>query len=490
MRDGARGSGVARPGALFGLTLAVFLAHCSFPEYGLEPLVSAGTAGAGAAGAGGVAAGTAGKGPGTSGQGGNSGAAVGLGGAGAPGEGGTLGGGGLGEGGSFACGGEQWPSEQCPGDCLRRFPDHCYDGVGSEQELGVDCGLECERCSNEQCTADADCLSGICDEARSCYAPITVVTTAHETDPIVSSTAWSITLLNAEGEDGRSFALEDLEVRYYFARNGVTEPVLVWDTQADMQRADGQSQVVDGSKWLVERFERTDSVAYDAYVSVRFEIAAQLSPGDELTLYQQLITGDPSTSSFDQRDNYSYTAGTDSEALRITVFHQGKLLWGREPRPANPRVCFARAVNLNGLPVTAAGLPFESAAQSNLTTTGTGVSQENAAFPAVSDGLATMLSTATRLQAGQSFELPVDDGEYLAYLYAVSLGNDGVDGVLTVQGDQPEQSARFRAQSVGSEGWAWARLGPYRAVVNNGSLAVSVTAGAVHLAGLELWYAE
>jgi hypothetical protein len=481
-----------RPAALLGVALAIGLAQCTFPNYDFERPPTAGTAGIGSAGAGTGGGGSSGA----SGRAGSSGAAVSLGGAGAPGEGGVAGMDGLGEGGSFECRGEQWPSQQCPAGCLRRFPEHCYDGATSEQELGVDCGLECQRCSNEQCAAGTDCLSEICsssDEGSRCHAPIAVTTTAHETDPFVASTAWSTTLLNAETEDGRSFALKDLEVRYYFTRHAatsVTEPMLLRPTEANIQLADGQNQAVEGSQWRVERFERTDGVAYDAYVSVRFDGAGHLLPGDKLTLHQQLLTGDTANSQFDQRKNYSYTAGTDTEALRITVFHQNELLWGLEPRPANPRACFARAVNLNGPPVSVGGMAFDSATAALVTTNGTGASQDNAPFPAVSEGMATMLKTATRLQQAQSFQLPVVNGEYLVYLYAVSVDNETAAGVLTVQGDEPVDSSRFRSQSVEGAGWAWARLGPYRVVVSNDSLTVAVTAGTIHFAGLELWYAE
>jgi hypothetical protein len=101
-----------------------------------------------------------------------------------------------------------------------------------------------------------------------------------------------------------------------------------------------------------------------------------------------------------------------------------------------------------------------------------------------------MFKTATRLQQGQGLQLPVENGEYLVYLYAVSVDNQTVPGVLTVQGDEPDDSGMFRSQSVDGDGWAWARLGPYRVAVSNDSLAVAVTAGTIHFAGLELWYAE
>ena len=98
-----------------------------------------------------------------------------------------------------------------------------------------------------------------------------------------------------------------------------------------------------------------------------------------------------------------------------------------------------------------------------------------------------MLQSATRLSAGHSFSLPVDNGSYLLYLYATSPGNDGSASVLTVQGVEPPTGGEFRAQSSDG-GQAWARMGAYRVDVTDGTLRVGVTTGTVSFTGVELWY--
>jgi hypothetical protein len=390
------------------------------------------------------------------------------------------------------CQGEQWPAVACPADCLRRYPDHCYDGELSTEELAVDCGFECQPCTNEQCTADDECLSGVCtpgDPVGSCHAPLTVKLTVTEQAPSVSSTVWELLLQNQEADGGKSFLLRDLEVRYYLARGGVIEPLVLRSTRAIIRQLGGQELAVEQASWRVERFEATSETAYDAYVSARFDSSQRLFPGERLELDQQLLTGYLGQSNFDQRTHYSFVMGAEVASLHVGVFYEGKLVWGLEPRPANPRACFVFGVNLNGPPVTVDGRLFESAAGAAVMTNGTGISQSTVPSPLVSGGTATMLGTSTRLHAGQTLTLPADNGEYLVYLYAVSLDNQGTASELTVQGEVPDESARFRAQGVDA-GWAWARLGPYRVSIEDGALSVGVSLGAVHFAGVELWYAE
>ena len=483
VRGGGRGKRFGPQAVLLGAMLALGGAHCTFPEYDIDQNFGAGSGGKGGGGA---------SSNGAAGNGASSGTAVSMGGAGAPTEAGAPGTAGMGGELPVTCQGEQWPAVECPAECLRRYPDHCYDGELSPEEMAVDCGFECQPCTNEECTANEQCSSGQClpGDPGSCHAPLTVELTLGEQNAPVSSTAWELLLYNSEADGGQSFALKDLELRYYIARGGVIEPIVIRSTRATLNQPGGQEQAINEANWRVERFEATGETAYDAYVSVSFDSSQRLFPGDHLELYQQMLTGYQGISNFDQRSHYSFVTGADVASLYVNVFHQGRLLWGLEPRPANPRHCFARGVNLNGPATTVEGRPFESAAQAAITTDGSGISQgSNMPNPLVSGGIATMLDTATRLQAGQTLTLPAADGEYLAYLYAISLDNDGNASELTVQGEVPEESAQFRAQAVDA-GWAWARLGPYRVSIENGQFSVGVAVGAIHFAGIELWYPE
>ena len=490
-----RDRAAARLWVWLGVYLALASAQCTFPEYnyadrapgdaGGEP--ATGGVGRGGATAGGsVAAAAAGAGAGA-----GAGASVPIGGTGgAVGEAGA--GGNEPTGGAPECAAPQWPVELCASTCLRRYPDHCYDGQANQGEVDVDCGGDCQLCTREACTTGADCLSGSCEVGASgsaCFAPLNIKFTAHELNAVVGSTTWSITVTNDEAS-GKQYVLRDLKVRYYFDRSGIVEPILVRATQSNLKLLNGEGSKLAAS-WSLQRVERLANSVYDAYVEVAFQQGGQLFPGDQIELYQQMVTGDPGRSTFDQRGNYSFTKDPDSPWLHVTVFYRDKLVWGLEPRPANPHACFVRGVNLNGPAVTIDGNAWESATSAVVTTTGSGVNQPTMPFPAVLGGATTMLDTATRLPAGTELNLPTSNGTYLVYLYAISPSSpsDAEASLLTVQGVAPDSSAAFRSQASNGE-QPWARLGPYRVTVTNGKLTVGVTKGAINFAGVELWYPQ
>lgn len=458
-----------RYGALVGAWLLLATTRCTFPEYETGPSAGGvpGVGGAGATVSGGGAGGLVGGTQGTlAGAGNEAGAA------------------------SPECAPEQWPVEHCKAGCLRHRPDHCYDGETSGDEVAADCGGSCQGCTLEPCTSDDDCLSSACvagANGSACAAPLSVTFAAHETSPVVGSTSWSIKLGNDEPAGGKAYAFKGLKLRYYFDRSSIVEPLLVRATQSNLRLATGESSALGKTSWLVEREERTPKTVYDAYVEVGFGDAGELFPGDQIDLYQQMLTGDPGRSTFDQRANYSYTGVPQTSWLRVTVFYQGKLLWGLEPLPANPRACFARGVNLNGPAVVIDQQPWEAAAEAMVTSSGSSVSQGSMPFPTASGGLATMLTSATRLQAGNELSLPTENGTYLLYLYAASPGTDAEASLLTVQGLEPDSSSAFRAQAADG-GQAWARLGPYRVDVTTGKLTVGVSKGGINFTGLALWY--
>ncbi|MFP4111398.1 MAG: hypothetical protein ACLFUO_00195 [Candidatus Woesearchaeota archaeon] len=87
------------------------------------------------------------------------------------------------------CGGPTCPGcdigEDCldSGDCISascdplgltciEMPDTCSDGVKNNDETDVDCGGSCEQCELDMdCTRDADCSSGLCDDStNTCIA--------------------------------------------------------------------------------------------------------------------------------------------------------------------------------------------------------------------------------------------------------------------------------------------------------------------------------
>lgn len=472
--------------SLLGAGLLLATAHCTFPEYDILPPGSAG-AGASATTAGtGAAAGknaVAGMGATQPGGGSSNG--------GDPSTGAAAGEGGGGSGPDPACAPPQWPVDQCEARCLHRYPAHCYDGEMSGDEVALDCGGGCQGCTIEACSDDADCLSGACDDVDgACSAAISLELVPDGSNSIVGTIAWHVTLKNEQPVGGKSYPLDGLKVRYYLDRSGIFEPLVVRATQANLILSNGESRGLQKRQWLVQRVEHLADTVYDAYVEVTFTEGGDLFPGDRIELYQQLQTGDTGRSPFDQRANYSFTGPADARGLHMTVFSGNKLLWGLEPQPPNPQTCFARGVNFNGGAVTIDGHAWESSQSAAITTSGAGVSSAGTTYPLTSGGTLSMLNNATRLQQGDDLTLAVDNGTYLVYLYAISQGNDDAEAsLLTVQGEAPASSGAFRSIVV-DNGAVWAKLGPYRLNITDGTLAFAVTKGAVNLAGLELWYPE
>src|SRR5262249_33077033 len=152
----------------------------------------------------------------------------------------------------------------------------------------------CQRCTNEKCSVDADCLSGKCvpdvNAEPHCYAPLGILHTAHEQQASVSTTAWSLKLTNNEAADGKRFAFKDIKLRYYFEHAGVVEPMIMPATQSNLRLADGQTQELPKTTWTIERTELAAGVVYDAYVEVGFSDPGEFFPGDSIDLYQQLVT--------------------------------------------------------------------------------------------------------------------------------------------------------------------------------------------------------
>jgi hypothetical protein len=482
--------------AIFSLLSSV---RCTFPEYDLNRSgiggMSVGVAGSAGAGAGVSGGGVAGGGGGAA----QSGSTTNAGQTGSESELAGAGGGGSGDGGEPpigggpTCSGEQWPVAQCPSGCLTRYPAHCYDGDKSADETDVDCGGSCQGCSYETCEHDDDCLSGSCQALSAgglgCHAPLTVSLTAQGVSRYVGSTNWKLVVRNTEPADGADFSLKDLKLRYYLARSGIVEPLLIESTQSSLLLSTGGSRALPLTSWSMERVEPVADAAYDAYIEIAFTETSRLFPGDGVELFQQLSTGVTGSSNFDQFANYSFKDTADPQFLHVTLFYRDKLIWGLEPRPANPRACFARAVNLNGDALRIASHDWQAAGDANLTTTGSPVTQNTATFPATTGDAATMLRTAIRLSAGQELDWPVESGTYLVYLHATSAGTDGSASSFNLQGSPPASSAGFRAQLVSNAG-AWARIGPYRVSVTTGKLSIAVTKGALNLAGIELWYPE
>ncbi len=436
--------------ALF--SLVVTAASCGFPEYEFLPSGAAG--GATQAGAAGLA--------GTAPSGGAGMPSVAAGAAGAP-EGGVTGGGGE----PAACG---------PSAPVR--PDSCYDGELTGDETDVDCGGgECQPCFEGACVVDGDCASGGC-VGLACSPRFRL---EFQADDLLRSTAKLNFQVRFTYESGTSpVPLERLSVRYYFARNGVLEPITVGSSNATVTQSGNAFDLKPDTAWKLNKINRGPADAYDIYLEVRFTGPQSLVPGDSVHFAQEINPGN-TTQAFDQDTHYSFGAVTFQEWKRITLYEDEELVWGYEPRGGERPSCLLRAVDLNGPAVTIDGQGWESAASATVTTEGSAFAQSAAIYPSVSGGLSTMLHSGYTLGDGQGVHVPLENGDYLLYAYGFSANSYGLS---TLNVEDEAVDAFYMSWLYGVQ--SWGKLGPYPVTVADGVLDLVSAGGDLALSGVEI----
>jgi hypothetical protein len=454
MLDGSMSPGVRR-GLSFtfaSVTLAWQLGACTFPSYNYVP-----------GGVGGEA--TSSGGEGASESGGESGTESGGGpikpGGGSGGTPGTTGGDG-GEAGD--------PIVVDIGPCgQRKYALHCYDHEQNEDESDVDCGgTRCPDCAAEEsCNVAKDCSSGSCDDG-SCtrsfqlgYRPFTpeLETAAFHFEAQVESLS----------PDPR--LLRQLSVRYYFSRNGVTEPIVVSGT-AYVQNGD---DVTADTTFEIVRQIRGDGIANDAYLQASFSGGRILNPGSVLHVTFDVSAAD--NEPFNQTTHHSFDADSAMhETKKLSVHYAGKRVWGRGPDVDDPPSCLVQGVNLDGAAEVVGGeewLPSPASVQERY------INQDLVLKPATDAGREDMIRAGFKFNSDQ-FTYATENGDYALVAYAWS--EDGSEtGTLYAQ---EKRLDAFRCQSFAG-GSPWAALGPYRITVADGELKFR-SEGVVRVGGFEL----
>ncbi len=456
------------------LVLALLPLACSFPKYEF----SAGSAG----GEGGTNAGNAGG----IGFGGAAGAlAGGASGAGTSGASGAPTGGTGASGGLPAC----VPTAGAAGDgtsevgSTAALPAHCSNGKKDSDETGLDCGgPTCRVCFHaESCEHGTDCISGVCSASSTCaqvfeleYLPVVNV---RSTDTLQFQLR--LTYLGSE-----PVHLEDVAIRYYFARGDVADPVVPFATVALLNGTSIAPQTV----WNIVRVLPNDASLVDSYLEVTFTSTKVMLTNDVVELTQSIEDGSAAGRQFDQDTHYSYqNVNAYTEENTATVYRAGTLMWGVPPVYSVPEQCFYTAVNFGGEAVTAGGIAFSAGSDPIVDFSGTTFHTDTSGpdnttpSPLPDASYLPLLESAIVLD-GTSATLHVPNGNYWAYPYVIS-GDGANTADLLLQG---KTVGTFSAESVDG-GPAWARLGPFPIAVTNGALVLASNGGAVRVAGIELY---
>jgi hypothetical protein len=438
--------------------LVAVAASCQFPDYQFSGQSAAGSASSAGANTGGDAQG------GLPPSGGSAGSESGA--AGAP---SSVGAGGDGGNGPDPCGVRPAPA-----------PDSCFDGAqGWQSGPPQSTSVSSSPCATGACNADADCLVGTC--AGTCSAPLRVEYLCGDPNRTIKSPRFQLKLWN---DDDDAIELSEIVLRYYFRRNGVSEPIHATNTQSIWFQGSTPVNVTAETTTTISRFNADDDDDFDAYLEIGFT-EHTLLPGDRVEIYQEFLGGNDNGVVFDQGTHYSFDESVLAFAdySKITAYRNGVHSWGLEPRRGGDESCFARAVNLNGGALVVDGDSWESTTGALVSAEGSAFSGQPAAvFPPVQGALAQALSTGFRLTASQDVAMPVENGDYLVYVYAVS-GAEAESGTIGIEGSG--ELDEFQALLIDNAP-AWLKLGPYPISVSDGVLDVTCLSRGIRLAAIEL----
>jgi hypothetical protein len=473
---------------------------CGFPSYDFAPVgaggVGAGTAGSGGSGVagslgdGGLASSSSSAGnAAAAGNSGMSGSAASAGSGGVTAGAGTgAGAGTAGEGGVAGEGGDSGASgAPCAFSATVTFPAHCTNVKQDSGETGLDCGGPCAPCSGTQtCASNADCASNVCSSGKTCSPILSLAYKAIVTDTFTRGPKFNLVLTYL---DTVSTLLPNLRIRYYFYHNqGVAEPVIAQDTQAQYDPGNSQRDISSGVHYQIYRSPPgpalSNGVVTDSYLEITFTNMATLTAGATLNLTQDIVSASNSVNAqFQQTTAYSFINGGPLENHAIAVYRGTQLIWGAPP-PMNvlPDCAFVRAVNLNGPAVTSGAQALQASADAGVVYSGAKFQNAVTLLPATDTGTTTLLHSGFVL-GNASATWPVVNGKYWAYAWLVSDLTTNA-GQLMLQGNPTDPFvSTYNAQN---STFAWARIGPYAVTVVDGSLKLTGT-GTVNVAGVELY---
>ncbi len=149
---------------------------------------------------------------------------------------------------------------------------------------------------------------------------------------------------------------------------------------------------------------------------------------------------------------------------------------------SNPATMFYRGINLNGPAISIGGNAWQAGDTAPDFTADYGWFFENQSVTLVPE---TDANRATMLRSSifgnvDLFLTSVPAGTYEVYLY---VWEDNFPETISVSVEGVVRQSNYNTGSGGS----WMKLGPFRALVNDGTLNVSTTGGTANVSGIEVW---
>ena len=278
-------------------------------------------------------------------------------------------------------------------------PPHCSNGVKDQDETGADCGgPSCHPCfHNEACSADTDCISGACTELKQCNLLVELDTSA-----VVAARNTFTIQFKARFDylQTAPLALQDISIRYYFARGDAIEPILANATQALLVINSGATSLDADTHWEIMHVIASSGALTDTYLEITFPGSKKmLLQNDELVLTQSIQAGVVTGHTFDQLTHYSFQSDmTFQPNEHVTAYRKGVLIWGTPPPYLLPAECFYVAVNFAGSAfVTASGMSFVAGSDSRVHFSGSTSQSAVMPYPNPASELLPMLESAVNL---------------------------------------------------------------------------------------------
>ena len=366
------------------------------------------------------------------------------------------------------------PSGVDVGPCgERKYALHCFNHERDVDESDVDCGgSRCPGCAaDEACSVDDDCSTSSC-VSNVCARSFELTYRQDNPDPETSSFRLEAFLKYLGDEP---ILLKDLVVRYYFSRNGVTEPIIPSGSSSESPSG---ADISTATTWRIVRQPRGNGITNDAYLEIGFTgtMGKIVNPGSIVDIIAQATSGE-NDALFSQGTHYSFDPDTsEHETKKISVHYQGRRVWGNGPPVDDPPSCLYQGVNLDGPAVTIDGAAWLGSPASLLARY---MDSSIELKPSTDMGREEMLRFGFLFDDDQ-FSYPVENGDYALTVYVWAAGGSEL-GRLTVQGEERDA---FRCFSFAGGG-PWAPLGPYRITIDDGQLALGAT-GVLRAGGFEL----
>jgi hypothetical protein len=355
----------------------------------------------------------------------------------------------------------------------RQYALHCFNHERDDDESDVDCGgSRCPGCAaDEACTAASDCSIGSC-VGSACSRELELSYRQDNPDPEASSFRLEVFLKYLGDEP---ILLKDLAVRYYFSRNGVSEPIIPGGSAS---LSPNDADISSSTTWRVVRQPRGNGISNDAYLEIGFTstMGKIVSRGAVIDIMAQATSGDSQTL-FTQQTHHSFDPDTDEhETKKISVHYKGQRVWGNGPPVDDPPSCLYQGVNLDGPTVAIDGAQWLGSPASLLARyMDTNIELK----PSTDIGREEMLRFGFHFNDDQ-FSYPVENGDYALTVYVWAAGGSQL-GRLKVQGEERDAFRCFSFEGGGP----WAPLGPYRISIGDGQLTLGA-AGSLRAGGFEL----